>query len=1079
MRRKHLVLLATLAGLALLLPTIAQLASNGGSALEKALENKQYKTADSLLQTELAGFYASGRLDTIATYVTAAGTIAYEQYGAEKGTAAVFRFIDTLDARKASPRTLVKVCREAAEFFANNGQNSEGYRSCELSLDYAQKLSERRELEMAQCEYNLGVYAQRLANYNLSQTHHRRSLQIRQTVKGATPDDLYASFNAMGGIYWYASKYDSAALCYSSALENVKKMPENDLNRLYRPAMIYNNLAALQSAEGKTSEGIRTTELTISYFQQFIASKDPHPKKKDAVVGLFAAIDNLAGLYKEVGDYGKAGDLLRYAYQEKLKRLNTGNPGIFISEILLGQHYNSIHEYDSALIYLTRGLEKLEKTEGDYLFWAGDAHYNLAMVFANRKETAKATYYYEKAEAYYDSSYQGDYDNIIMDFLRNAAIFYAKNNQPDKALSRAKKVYAYLVKVGQAKSLQAFYQLLNLAEVSYLAAQYNEALNYSGQALKVVNEKVTADMTLLDSVKIDVFKPKAILLQEKAGYALQKTHDTVYLSAVASRLNQALQILEKRKVLIDDAESINILIADNTELIDFTKQIELELYEKAGQTAHLDRFINLHESGLYNRIRSRLDKKRAIRFSNLPLNIQEQEQQLKAAITTSLNRDKSNTELIQDYLAAVKNWEAFLVKVKEQYPVYYTMRYASIFRSLPELQSTLPANTTLVRYFFTGGRLVALVADSVSKKLVSLDNYNLESQIAGLLQQGYQEKPAAATLSSLYQVLWAPLAPAVSTKKVLIIPDGILFNFSFELLTPTAIRTYSELAGNSLLAKHEITYHYSLFMSGQQQAEDTLYQNYVAFAPGFSDELKKEYVESVNDSLKLDMQYLSLLPQPNTGKLVKKFKSLLGGQTYLNRSSTPAEFRKSAGGHKIIHIGTHAEYNNINPERSRLIFAKTPVVSADTNSLFLYDIYNCNVSSDLTLLTACETGRPGYQDGEGMVSLAHAFNYAGSRSILTGLWKIDEQSSSQITESFIRHLKEGLPSDEALRQAKLDYLSGNPERLLAPAYWSGLVLMGKPGSIQFDNPGLSPWWWVLAGACILAILLFLRRKFSR
>ena len=146
---------------------------------------------------------------------------------------------------------------------------------------------------------------------------------------------------------------------------------------------------------------------------------------------------------------------------------------------------------------------------------------------------------------------------------------------------------------------------------------------------------------------------------------------------------------------------------------------------------------------------------------------------------------------------------------------------------------------------------------------------------------------------------------------------------------------------------------------------------------------------------------------------------------------------------------------------------------------FLYDIYNCNVSSDLTLLTACETGRPGYQDGEGMVSLAHAFNYAGSRSILTGLWKIDEQRSSQITESFIRHLKEGLPSDEALRQAKLDYLSGNPERLLAPAYWSGLVLMGKPGSIQFDNPGLSPWWWVLAGACILAILLFLRRKFSR
>lgn len=1079
MLRKHLILLATFAGLVILLPVLAQLAGGGNTAIEKALEEKQYKKADSLLQKELARFYASGQLDTIATYVRQTGTIAYELYGADKATTTVFSFIDTLAARKAVPKTLVKACREAAEFFAGNGQNSEGYRSCERAMNYALQLTERKEPEIAQCEYNLGVYAQRLGNYSLSQSHHRRSLTMREKNPGTTAEDLYFSCNAMGAIYWYASKLDSAALLFTRALENVKKMTDNPLNRLYRPAMIHNNLAALYSAEGKTSEGIRSMELTISHFQQFIATKDPHPKKKDAEVGLLEAIDNLAGLYKEVGDYGKAGELLRYAYQEKIKRLNTGNPGIFISEILMGQHFNSIHEYDSALIYLNSGLDKLEKTEGDYLIWAGDANYNLAMVYANRKETDKAAYYYERAEASYDSSLQGEYDNVYMDFLRSAAIFYAENNQYEKARSGAEKVYAYLVRVGQTRSLQAFYQLLNLSEVSYLGGHFSESLDYSRKALKVVNEKVTAGMTLLDSVKIDVFKPKAILLQEKAGYALNSTKDTAYLTAVAQRLNEALQILEKRKVLIDDPESINILIADNAELIEFTKQIELELYEKSGQTAHLDRFINLHESGLYNRIRSRLDKKRAIRFSNLPPAIQEEEQQLKAAIPASLSSEKSNKELINDYLAAVKNWDNFLVKVKTQYPLYYGMRYASIFRSMPELQSSLPANTTLVRYFFTGKRLVALVADSTSKKLVSLESQNLESRIAGLLQLGYQEKPATTILNSLYQSLWTPVASAVKTKKVLIIPDGILFNLSFDLLTTDPISNYRELSSKSLLARHDITYHYSLFMAGLQQAEDTLDLNYVAFAPGFSDELKKEYASSVRDSMKLDKQYLSLLPQPNTSKLVRKFKTLLGGETYMDRASTPAEFRKNAGGHKIIHIGTHAEYNNINPERSRLIFAKTPVTTTDTNSLFLYDIYNCNVNSDLTLLTACETGRPGYQDGEGMVSLAHAFNYAGSRSILTGLWKIDEQSSTQITEAFMQHLKEGLPSDEALRKAKLDYLSGNPDRLLAPAYWSGLVLMGKPGIIRFEDPGINPWWWALGGSVMLALIFFLYRRRKR
>lgn len=43
--------------------------------------------------------------------------------------------------------------------------------------------------------------------------------------------------------------------------------------------------------------------------------------------------------------------------------------------------------------------------------------------------------------------------------------------------------------------------------------------------------------------------------------------------------------------------------------------------------------------------------------------------------------------------------------------------------------------------------------------------------------------------------------------------------------------------------------------------------------------------------------------------------------------------------------------------------------------------------SQLTVLIACESGKPGYQDGEGMISLAYAFNYAGSKGILTDYGK--------------------------------------------------------------------------------------------
>ncbi len=127
------------------------------------------------------------------------------------------------------------------------------------------------------------------------------------------------------------------------------------------------------------------------------------------------------------------------------------------------------------------------------------------------------------------------------------------------------------------------------------------------------------------------------------------------------------------------------------------------------------------------------------------------------------------------------------------------------------------------------------------------------------------------------------------------------------------------------------------------------------------------------------------------------------------------------------------------------------------------------MQSDLTVLTACESGRPGYQDGEGMVSLAHAFNYAGSQRILTALWKIDEQSSSRITEFFIEQLKKGYPTDEALRSAKLQYLEQTEGRMLAPAYWAGLVLMGEPAKLSF-NSTTNYAYWIAAGVVLIGLL---------
>ena len=79
------------------------------------------------------------------------------------------------------------------------------------------------------------------------------------------------------------------------------------------------------------------------------------------------------------------------------------------------------------------------------------------------------------------------------------------------------------------------------------------------------------------------------------------------------------------------------------------------------------------------------------------------------------------------------------------------------------------------------------------------------------------------------------------------------------------------------------------------------------------------------------------------------------------------------------------------------------------------------------------------------MSLSRAFSYAGCQSVVTSLWKADELSTSFITKQLHRYLQKGFAIDEALQQAKINYLESNEidARYKSPAYWAHLVLIGN------------------------------------
>jgi hypothetical protein len=176
---------------------------------------------------------------------------------------------------------------------------------------------------------------------------------------------------------------------------------------------------------------------------------------------------------------------------------------------------------------------------------------------------------------------------------------------------------------------------------------------------------------------------------------------------------------------------------------------------------------------LYNRIRARLDKQKAVEFSNLPATVYEEEKKLKAAIPASLSGDRSNTIFMNAYVAATGKWQQHLEKMKAEYPLYYKMRYESIFKSLPQLQASLPVATTVIRYFFIDSSLHALVLDKGSKKIIDIDAAGLTEKINGLISPANNnENSYTSLLYLLYQSLWEPIAKDIRTKNIIIIPDG-------------------------------------------------------------------------------------------------------------------------------------------------------------------------------------------------------------------------------------------------------------------------------------------------------------------
>ena len=416
---------------------------------------------------------------------------------------------------------------------------------------------------------------------------------------------------------------------------------------------------------------------------------------------------------------------------------------------------------------------------------------------------------------------------------------------------------------------------------------------------------------------------------------------------------------------------------------------------------------------------------------------------------------KENTNLQRQHDQVVEELYQINLQIAEKYP-----RYASSIKelatSLQELAKQLPRKTGFLAYFFGQNNLYTWLVlpeggratyDFLQTPLTSDELEKEVNTLFGLLSQRSQLSGKRASFSQLAERTYEQLYPEVLRKalppNMLIIPDGLLYYLPFEiLLTEEADTAALWQDWPFLLQEQQIQYAYSAGVWLEQKAMRTQApKKLLVVAPSFPP----------NDP--------RLLPPLSQDDYLME---LAGAEIMSGDAASLSAFRQMATRYRLIHLHTHALSEGV------------PRIELSDSSLFLSDIYALPLQSELVVLSACQTGSGEVLEGEGVMSLARAFSYAGTRDLIASLWKVNEKSTARLFMSFYQYLEKGYSPGQSLRLAKLDYLHDptveNWEK--SPYYWAAFIPTG------YDQQKTTRHWqWLaLAGVCALVLVALLKRK---
>ena len=912
---------------------------------------------------------------------------------------------------------------------------------------------------------NKGREEGRKGDFEKAELYYKKALVLGIKLYGENDTKVLQSHINLGIQQKNLGKYDDAIQSYSKAEELIKSIYGEEDARL---GMIYGNAGLVFKSKGDYSKALEYQESALralaadsSKYANFIRPTE---------FNLAVSLKNLNRLQEAIKIANKN---IKGKYHELIPRHY-----VLLAEIYSEKNNNSLAEK-----YYQESIKSWIRYHNEETYGLGETYNNYASFLIKTRKYDSAWVYNERAE------------KIISNTYGSKSTFYShvQNNYGDIYLNRDSEAVSVKdfrrKKKGNILKALGHYQKASVAVVE----GYN---NDDFLSLPPIDEAIS-EIQLLTVLKkkATAFELLAEIYQAEMDYENYLRFNVQALQTI----NSCINLIHRLRIGYLNEES-KLLLAEKQEST-FMDAISIayHLYRFTKEKQYLHMAFEFTEKSKSASFLASVKDMEAKQFGGIPDSLLAREEYLKINISNYKellfqenqqgNPDSQKTRLYSSKIFQHnEEYNQLISLFEKKYPQYYSFKYENKVITIDEVQRRLKKKDAVIEYV-VNEPISAEHPGQVYRFTITKDKVDLSMEPIGVEHVNHIENlydflsntaylytrkkdfiAYCISANQLYNTLLAPVSGLISGKSLIVVPDDKLSYIPFDALLSampdTSKMDFRKL--DYLVYDYPINYSYSStllfnYFEADKQAPNKL----LAFAPDYK----------LPDGVTTGHE--QLMPLPGAKTEVEQLNRYIASDIFVGSMASEKNFKEFAPRYDILHLAMHTILNDSLPMFSRLAFTSPAEGDTEDGWLNTHEIYNMKLNARMAVLSACNTGKGKLQKGEGVMSLARGFLYAGCPSIVMTLWEVEDLSGTEIMRNFYNLLSKGKNKNDALRLSKLKHIQDADPLKAHPHYWLGYVNIGNSEPLYNSNDI----YFVLVMAFVLVLItldqLFRKRGKTR